>query len=101
MAMRRKGNELTSFELRLLDAAHRLRDAGHDEFYGFLVSKDMADHRSPRIVGFGTLYRALHRLEARGYLTSRWEELPTGQEHRPRRRYYHLEAHANNEGRTL
>ena len=90
MAMRRKGNELTSFELRLLEAAHRLRDAGHNEFYGFLVSKDMADHRSPRIVGFGTLYRALHRLEEMGHLSSHWEELPQDATPRPRRRYYRL-----------
>ena len=88
--MRRKANRLTSFELQVLEAGARLRTAGHDEFYGFLVSKDMAEHHSPRIVGFGTLYRALHRLEEMGHLSSRWEDLPKDATPRPRRRYYRL-----------
>lgn len=41
----------------------------------------------------GTIYPALRRLEAQGYVESRWEPGPAARaENRPRRRYYQLTA---------
>lgn len=55
--------------------------------YGYQIIKEL-DKRSHGYFRFkeGTLYPALHRLEASGLVRGRWEQLPTGQE----RRYYHL-----------
>lgn len=38
----------------------------------------------------GTIHPILARLEKTGWLTSRWEEIDTHKEGRPRRRYYRL-----------
>jgi len=38
----------------------------------------------------GTLHPILARLERRGWLESRWEDIRPTEEGRPRRRYYHL-----------
>ena len=38
----------------------------------------------------GTIHPILARLEKTGWLTSRWEEIDTREEGRPRRRYYRL-----------
>ncbi len=55
--------------------------------YGYQIIKEL-EKRSQGYFRFreGTLYPALHRLERQGYLSSRWERLPGGQE----RRYYQL-----------
>jgi len=99
--MRRKPGELIPFESELIEAATKLKQLGIEEFYGFQISQHIEDTRLNRlpkpsklqklraIVGYGTLYRALGRLQEMGILASRWEELPTG-ENRPRRRYYRL-----------
>jgi DNA-binding PadR family transcriptional regulator len=52
---------------------------------------DVSGHRL--LTAYGTLYRALGRLEAMGLLTSRWEDpnIPA-RENRPRRRLYTLTA---------
>jgi PadR family transcriptional regulator len=54
--------------------------------YGYQIIKELED-RSGGYFRFkeGTLYPALHRLEASGLVRGRWERLPTGQE----RKYYH------------
>lgn len=41
----------------------------------------------------GTLYPALARLEAFGWLESHWEEIDSSEEGRPRRKLYKLTAH--------
>lgn len=53
--------------------------------YGYQIIKEL-NRRSEGYFKFGegTLYPALHRLERKGLLTSRWERLPSGQE----RKYY-------------
>ncbi len=38
----------------------------------------------------GTIHPILARLEACGWLESRWEDIDPAKEGRPRRRYYHL-----------
>lgn len=107
-SMRRRPNTLTPFESELLDTAGRLWREGVREFHGFLMEKTIGEARLSRIsnpsrpqkiramVGYGTLYRALDRLETMGYLQSRWEKLPNG-EGRPRRRYYRLAGSEPNE----
>ena len=69
-----------------------LRRHGVTEAHGFLLAKEMRDERSARrLTAYGTLYKALDRLERAGYLESRWEDPLIGAgEGRPRRRFYRL-----------
>jgi PadR family transcriptional regulator PadR len=55
--------------------------------YGYQIIKELKE-RSQGYFRFkeGTLYPALHRLEAAGLVRGSWERLPSGKE----RRYYHL-----------
>ena len=55
--------------------------------YGYQIIKEL-EKRSHGYFRFkeGTLYPALHRLEASGLVSGRWEQLHNGQE----RRYYQL-----------
>ena len=71
-----------------------LRSQGKEEFHGFLIAKEIKGRKSARLLtGHGSLYRALGRLEAQGYLHSRWEDpFVAAQESRPRRRLYTLTA---------
>lgn len=57
--------------------------------YGYQIIKEL-DKRSQGYFRFreGTLYPALHRLEAAGLIKGSWEKLPSGKE----RRYYRLTA---------
>ncbi len=63
--------------------------AGTPTFHGYQLAAELAGgpERLPT-VGYGSLYRAVDRLERIGYLGSWWEEpAPVG---RPRRRSYQL-----------
>jgi DNA-binding PadR family transcriptional regulator len=72
-------------------AARRLLGSGVGEFHGYGISKELAGGSEQRpTIGYGTLYRALARLERAGYLESRWEA--SAPEGRPRRRLYSLTA---------
>ena len=55
--------------------------------YGYQIVKEM-EKRSSGYFHFreGTLYPALHRLEKRKLIKSKWQKLPNGQE----RRYYYI-----------
>jgi PadR family transcriptional regulator PadR len=53
------------------------------EMYGLEIRKAVG-------LPSGTLHPILARLERRGLLESRWEEIEPTEEGRPRRRYYHL-----------
>jgi DNA-binding PadR family transcriptional regulator len=90
--MRRKPNTLVPLETSILAAATHLKDLGILEFHGFQVAKEMGDLKHSRLLtGYGTLYRALQRLEQFGYLVSHWEDPAIGAEqNRPRRRLYQL-----------
>jgi len=59
----------------------------NQSMYGYQIIKEI-EKRSQGYFRFkeGTLYPALHRLEADGLVRGRWERLPSGKE----RRYYHL-----------
>jgi PadR family transcriptional regulator, regulatory protein PadR len=57
-----------------------LRDPGA-QYYGLELAESVGLRK-------GTLYPALARLEAAGWLTSGWEQIDPRREGRPRRRYY-------------
>jgi len=88
--MRRKQNVLLPLEARILQAAVDRNRAGEPEFYGFLIASDIKQGEGARhLTAYGTLYKALARLEAWGLLTSRWEDPEMAAlEQRPLRRLY-------------
>lgn len=75
-------------------SAAALRRQGHGEFHGYEIAKRLAVDAERRLLtAYGTLYRALARLEKMGMLQSRWEDpaIPA-RENRPGRRLYTLTA---------
>jgi DNA-binding PadR family transcriptional regulator len=90
--MRRKEGALIPLELSILEAAIDLRRRGVPEAHGFLLAKELQEERhARRLTAYGTLYKALDRLERAGLLESRWEDPLIGaREGRPRRRFYRL-----------
>jgi PadR family transcriptional regulator PadR len=85
--VKRKPGTLLPLEVDICAAARRLRR----EFHGFALAKSLADGDDrKRLIGYGTLYRALGRLEAMGMLTSRWEDPEAADAGRPLRRLYRL-----------
>ena len=61
---------------------------GDPEFYGFAAAEALGDAGGGRLLGHGTLYKALARLEKAGLLASKWEEMDPVAAGRPRRRLY-------------
>ena len=90
--MRRKPGVLLPIERGILEAAVRLQGRRITEFHGFAMAKDLAEHGDSRkLTAHGPLYKALDRLEAAGFLESRWEDPDLAAEAgRPRRRLYML-----------
>jgi PadR family transcriptional regulator, regulatory protein PadR len=90
--MRRKEGALVPLEVAVLEAALELRSRGTGEAHGFLLAKELRDGRQARrLTAYGTLYKALDRLERAGYLTSRWEDPQlAADDGRPRRRFYQV-----------
>ena len=90
--MRRKEGALVPLEVSILEAAIDLRQRGVPEAHGFLLAKEMREERrARRLTAYGTLYKALDRMERAGLLQSRWEDPLIGAgEGRPRRRFYRL-----------
>jgi PadR family transcriptional regulator, regulatory protein PadR len=88
--VRRKAGQLVPLELAICHAALRLRARRQEEFHGYELAKAIKRDADTRLLtAYGTLYRALGRLEAMGYLTSRWEEASTPTRgNRPPRRLY-------------
>ena len=81
-------------ELAICATAAALRRRGAEEFHGYEIAKRLADVSDHRLLtAYGTLYRALSRLEKMGLLQSRWEDpdIPA-RENRPGRRLYTLTA---------
>ena len=92
--MRRKTGALVPLELAICSAAALLARDGTREFHGYELAKTLGDVADTRLLtAYGTLYRALGRLEAMGLLQSRWEDpqIPA-RENRPGRRLYVLTA---------
>jgi DNA-binding PadR family transcriptional regulator len=90
--MRRKTGVLIPLEVAILEASAGLRRAGQAEAHGYLLAKVVQDLREARrLTAYGTLYKALTRLEREGLLASRWEDPDAAAaEARPRRRFYRL-----------
>jgi DNA-binding PadR family transcriptional regulator len=90
--MRRKEGSLVPLEVSILEAALELRQGGAPEAHGFLLAKHLRDgQQARRLTAYGTLYKALDRLERAGYLSSRWEDpLIAAGDGRPRRRFYRV-----------
>lgn len=90
--MRRKAGTLVPLEVSILEAGLRLRRDGLEEVHGFLLAKVMRDGAGARrLTAYGTLYRALERLEGFGFLASHWEDASIAAETgRPPRRFYRL-----------
>src|ERR1700716_4398230 len=85
---------LVPLELAICQAAADLRGRGTDEFHGYEIAKTIGDAADAKLLtAYGTLYRALGRLEKMGLLRSRWEDphVPA-RENRPGRRLYTLTA---------
>lgn len=79
-------------EVSILETALELRQRGIMEAHGFLLAKELRDGRhARRLTAYGTLYKALDRLERAGYLSSRWEDPQlAADDSRPRRRFYRV-----------
>ena len=92
--MRRKPGSLVPLELAICRAAVSLRGEGTHEFHGYELAKQLAVGAERRLLtAYGTLYRALGRLEEMGMLESRREDPQiAARENRPGRRFYRLTA---------
>ena len=92
--MRRKPGQLLPLEAAICICAAKLKRKGDREFHGYDIAKRLGEDNDHRLLtAYGTLYRALSRLEAMGLLESRWEDphIPA-RENRPGRRLYVLTA---------
>ena len=81
-------------EAAICIAAAHLRRRGVHEFHGYDLARQLAEDEERRLLtAYGTLYRALSRLEDMGLLESRREDPEiAARENRPGRRLYGLTA---------
>jgi DNA-binding PadR family transcriptional regulator len=96
--VRRKPGALVPLELAICAAAVALQSRGTGRFHGYLIAKELKDASDTRLLtAYGTLYRALARLEQMGLVASEWEDprIPA-EENRPRRRLYAITADGQN-----
>ena len=92
--MRRKEGILLPIEVSILQAALGLAAGRDRKFHGYQIASEIKEREGARLLtAYGTLYKALDRLERRGLVESRWEDpLVAAAEHRPLRRLYQLTA---------
>jgi len=92
--MRRKPGALVPLEQAICVSAAALYQRGAKEFHGYDLARELAGDSDRRMLtAYGTLYRALGRLEAMGMLESRREDPEVAaRENRPGRRLYKLTA---------
>jgi hypothetical protein len=85
---------LIPLEEAICRCAAAMRQDGATEFHGYELARQIGTATNRRLLtGYGTLYRALGRLEAMGLLSSRREDAEiAARENRPRRRLYTLTA---------
>ena len=90
--MRRKPGALLPNEESILIATIKLWRTRVFEFHGYQIARHVAEESERRsLTAYGTLYRALARLEKMGLLKSRWEDPQiAADETRPGRRLYVL-----------
>jgi DNA-binding PadR family transcriptional regulator len=79
-------------EVSILETGVEFARRGVPEAHGFLLAREMRDRQGARrLTAYGTLYKALDRLERGGYLASRWEDpMVAAEQGRPRRRFYRV-----------
>jgi PadR family transcriptional regulator, regulatory protein PadR len=101
--VRRKQGELVPLEQAICASAASLRRRGVAEFHGYELAKQLAADADRRLLtAYGTLYRALGRLEAMGLLESRREDpAVAARENRPGRRLYRLTARGQAAARAV
>ncbi len=92
--MRRKPDQLIPIEVSILEAALALDKHGTKAFHGYALAKVLKTETKRRtLTAYGTLYRALHRLERAGLVESFWEDPAHSElDGRPRRRLYRVTA---------
>jgi PadR family transcriptional regulator PadR len=92
--MRRKAGTLVPLEVAICLCASQLRRGGAGEFHGYEMARRLGDVADSKLLtAYGTLYRALGRLEEMGLLRSRREDPEiAARESRPGRRLYTLTA---------
>ena len=92
--MRRKKGQLLPLEVSVLEAGIELQSRRVPEFYGFLIAKEITEREgAAKLTAYGTLYKALSRMEEVGLLTSYWENHVIAEvDSRPRRRLYTVTA---------
>ena len=90
--MRRKPGSLVPLELAICARALELHREGTAAFHGYDIAKRLANAADSRLLtAYGTLYRALSRLEQMGLVRSEWEAPEiAARERRPGRRFYTL-----------
>ena len=86
---RRRPGSLLPLEVGILAACLEAGEAGS---HGFALAKAIADAGDSReLTATGTMYRALHRLDAAGLVESWWEDPNDAADAgRPRRRSYRI-----------
>ena len=91
-SIRRKAGKLIPIERSILDAGLALRQIGVSEWHGYLLAREIGERRGAKLLtAYGTLYKALGRMERAGLLESRWEDpLAAADDGRPRRRLYQV-----------
>ena len=73
--VRRKPGALVPLEYAICETAAGLHRSGIEEFHGYELAKRLGDIADKRLLtAYGTLYRALGRMEQMGLLKSRWED---------------------------
>jgi PadR family transcriptional regulator PadR len=92
--MRRKPGALVPLEADICRAALELKHDGRTEFHGYEIARHLGgDEGRRQLTAYGTLYRALGRLDEMGMLKSRGEDPRiAARENRPRRKFYALTA---------
>ena len=90
--MRRRAGTLVQLEISIVRAAFSLHEDGLHQFHGYQIARLLADVSERKLLtAYGTLYRALGRLQKMGLVESRWEDprVAAGL-NRPGRRLYTL-----------
>jgi DNA-binding PadR family transcriptional regulator len=92
--VRRKPGSLVPLEVAICLTASDRQRRGLKAFHGYEIAKQLSERADRRLLtAYGTLYRALGRLEKMGLLESRWEDPDIStRESRPGRRLYTLTA---------
>ncbi len=73
---RKDGTALVKNEELVLSAALHLHRDGETQYHGYRLNGFLDEHDRKLVAS--TLYRILHRLEEREFMTSHWEQAPGG-----------------------